>query len=265
MKISGFQSRSARDDAMIILLIVAVFILCIWFASPPKNKALQMCYWGYKIKSFYLKKTRNVDINKYRYHVNNAVYLIKLYRKEPWSLRRALTEMDLAIESFPSAEANNNLKNLYKKRANIKLIAEDYKGALVDYSIAGNLDFNESLRVAILYTKLGKYDEATRDCTNLIQRDASTHVTFACLANVLIQKGQYNEALRLYNISVDRNPNNAQAYMDRAKLKKIMKNEAGYKSDLAIAHEISPLLKEDFSYMDSIITPDISALEYEKY
>ena len=97
MKISGFQSRSAKDDVIIIMLIISVLVLAIWFASPPSNKALQVCYWGYKIKSFYLKRTRNIDIEEHRFHVNNAVYLIKLYNKEPWSLRRALTEMDIAL------------------------------------------------------------------------------------------------------------------------------------------------------------------------
>lgn len=265
MKISGLKKRSSKDEIVTILLIVSLFVLAIWFVSPPRNKALQLCYWGFKVKAFYLKKTRNIDIEQYRYHVNNAIYLVKLYRNEPWNIRRALTEMDLAEQAFPKEEPKQKLSALYKKRAEIKLIAEDYKGALVDYMLAGDLGYYDTLKVGILYTKLGKFEEADKICNEIIQKDASSHSSFACLANVYIQQERLEDALRLYNMSVSRDSKNAQAYVDRAKLKKMMGNEIGYKADMVMAQELYPQIKEEVSYIDTFITPNISDLEFQKY
>ncbi len=79
----------------------------------------------------------------------------------------ALREMEFALKTLPSYASTDELKFLYKDRAQMRFFKHDYLGALSDYVASDKITFNENLKVALLYKLQGNYKKAMSYCNNI--------------------------------------------------------------------------------------------------
>lgn len=244
--ISNFSKQTKKDDMKLLMWIIMGFLFVAWLCTPPGNKFLQICFWGNNTKFIIAKITGNVDTTEYIFHRNNAVYLAKMYPNK----KKALIEMDKAIKTIPQFVSDTELKSLYYDRANIKLFAGDYKGALSDFMNSGEISFNDNLKVAMLFKEAGNYKEALSYCNRILNIDSTAYAGYACLADLYSSLGRDDVALNIWNLSIDRKKNNARAYADRALIKKKLGDLAGYNEDVAKAKEYLPTinLEESITY-----------------
>ena len=245
--ITNFNSKTSRkDDAKLLAWIVFGFLIVAWLCTPPGNKFLQICFWGNNTQLFMSKLIHNSDNTEYKFHRNNAVYLAKMYSNK----KKALDEMNNAIQTLPTYASDSELKKLYKDIAEIRLMAGDYKGALNDFINSGDIQFNDNLKVAMLFKEQGNYREALSYCNSILDVDATAYAGFACLSDLYESIGRYDVALNVWNLAIDRRPNNPKSFIDRAKIKKKVGDISGYTQDIEKAKEFSPTidLEESITY-----------------
>lgn len=254
--ITNFKKTSRKEDAKLLAWVICGFLFVAWLCTPPGNKFLQVCFWGNNTQLFISKLTHNSDAMEYLFHRNNAVYLAKMYPNK----KKALEEMNKAIQTFPSYSSESELKSLYKDRADIRLMAGDYKGALSDFMNSGDIQFNDNLKVAMLFKEQGNYREAMSYCNRILEVDSTAYAGFACLSNLYTNLGRYDIALKVLDLSIDRRTNNAKAYAERAKVKKLMGDLEGYNKDVAKAKEYSPTINIDESLTYDALHPKILTL-----
>ena len=249
--ITNFNKPSRKDDIKLITWIVVIFLFIVWLCTPPGNKFLQMCLWGNHVQYFFANISNPGQTNEYIFHRNNAIYLAKLYKDKT----HAIQEMDKAIETLPAYISEKELNTLYSERAKIKVIAGDYNGALNDYIHSGDIKFQDYLTVAMLFKEKQNYKQAISFCNAILSADNTAYAGFACLADLYSSLEKYGTAVRIWDLAIDRKKNNPRAYMDRAKLKKLMGDEDGYKADYAKAKEYLPTLSEDDSIIYDALHP----------
>ena len=253
LMITNFKKTAKKDDAKFLAGIIIGFLFVAWLCTPPGNKFLQICFWGNNTQMLISRVMHNSDDTEYIFHRNNAVYLAKMYPDK----KRALREMNKAIETLPSFAPEVELKTLYKERAMIRLMAGDYKAALSDYINSDDIQFNDYLKVAMLFKEAGNYREAMRYCNNILETDSTAYAGYACLSELYTSLGRYDVAINIWNLAIDRKPNNPRAYVDRAKAKKQMGDVVGYDADIAKAREYSPTLNLDDSIIEDTLHPKI--------
>ena len=257
--ITNFNKRTRKDDIRLLTWVIVIFLFIAWLCTPPGNKFLQMCFWGNNTRMF-IAKCKNEDVNLYKFHRNNAVYLAKMFSKDR---KRAISEMNKAIALFPPFGNDDELKKLYKDRAVMLIYFGDYKGALGDYLRGGNYDLNDYLRIALLYNEKKKYKNAISYCNSILNVDITAYAGYACLAHVYESQGKYNIALKVWDLAIDRKSTNARAYADRAKLKRSLGDMEGYAEDAAMAKEFSPTLSIEDSFIYNTLHPRVLNLNVE--
>ncbi len=262
--ITNLQKTSRKDDIKLLIWIIVGFLVIVWLCTPPGNKFLQMCFWGNNTKFLVARITNNVDSKEYIFHRNNAVYLAKMYKDK----KRALKEMDKAISTLPTFASPDELNSLYKDRAAIKVMAQDYRGALSDYMNAGvnvnNIGFNENLTIALLFKEVGNYREAMSYCNNILNKDNTAYAGYACISDLYSSLGRYDLSLKVWDLAIDRKKNNAQAYVDRANTKKQLGDLEGYNADIKKAKEFVPTIDLDKSIIYDTLHPKILMLTIRK-
>lgn len=254
--INNFQPQNKKNDIKFLLWIVLGFLFVAWLCTPPGNKFLQICFWGNNTKFLISKVTHNAEATEYIFHRNNAVYLAKMYKNK----KKALKEMDRAIETIPTYIANSELESLYKDRANIRLMAGDYKGALNDFLNSGKIDFTDYLKVAMLFKEGGNYRAAMSYCNAILDIDNTAYAGYACLSELYTSINRPDLALNVWNLAVDRKPNLARGYVDRAFVKKQLGDLEGYNKDIAKAKEVSPTINIEESIIEDTLHPKILTL-----
>lgn len=263
MNILEFQKKevlkknviSKKDDTKFLISIILIFAFVIWLFAPPGNKFLQIQYFLDNIKYQFENHSQNSKMNEYMHLRNNAIYIAKLYPKQP---KRALYLIDKSIASVPDFMVENELPKLYKDRAYIKLFLGDKKGALADFLKSSNYDFNDNFTIAILLTDMKKYKLASKYCDNILQFDINAFYGYACLSYVYESAGYLQTAISLYDISIDRKPNNAKAYLERARLKQKTGDIDGYNADIKKAQEYSNFIDLNSSLIkDAIGTEEL--------
>ena len=254
--ISNFNNYTRKDDIKLVTIIILVFLFIVWFCSPAGNKFLQIRFWGNNTRFLITKLTNNSETTAYKFYRNNAVYLAKMYKNKDSALR----EMDKAIQSVPAYISDKELKNLYKDRANIRICAGDYKGALNDFIQAENITFQDYLKIALLYKEVGMYKQAMSFCNAILNVDNTAYSGFACLAYLYDTAGRTDIAIKVWDLALDRRKNNARAYADRALLKKKIGDFEGYKEDLAKAKEIFPTIDIEQSIIKDTLQPKVLSL-----
>ena len=259
--ISNFNNKQTRkDDLKLLIWIIVGFLFVVWLCTPPGNKFLQICFWGNNTKFIIAKLTNNYESTEYIFHRNNAVYLAKMYPKST----RALKEMDKAIKTIPAFVSDTELNSLYKDRAMIKLFLGDTKGALSDYINSHDIDFNDNLRVAMLFKEAGNYKEAMSYCNAILSTDNKAYSGYACLADLYDSAGRPDTAVRIWDLAIDRKPNNPQAYVDRARVKKKIGDYEGYNQDIKKAREYSPTIDLEKSVIEDMMHPKVLTLSIRK-
>lgn len=242
-------------------LLFFVIIFLIWICIPPRNKPLQVCYWGYNIKAAFIKASASSKNYVYKIHRNTAVYLTKLYDGESPKMQKALKEIDMAITKFPQDDSLGTLKHLYKDRAYIKYYSGDYKGAINDFVLAEHLEYNDRIIVAMLLKKLGYLDNALVQCQAAALLDDKSYETFACIASVQFALGEKQAAIYAMDYAIEKQKRNAKAYVERARYKKYNGDKTGSQLDLTKARSLDAYVKTNYVFAEDIIRPKRLQLE----
>ena len=102
--ITNMKKQNRKDDAVLLAWIAIIFLVVVWFVTPPGNKFTQLCFWGNNTKFFFAKMIGTSSSTEYIFHRNNAVYLAKMYPKKD----TALKEMDKAIKTLEDISSQKN-------------------------------------------------------------------------------------------------------------------------------------------------------------
>ncbi len=254
--ITNFTEKSKNDDVKFVTILILGFLFVAWCCTPPVNKFLQMCFWGNNTQMF-IAQLMHKDTTEYIFHRNNAIYLAKMYPKEK---KHALKEMDKAIATIPTFEKEEKLKALYRERADINMYYGNYKQALSDYINSDSIEFNDYLKMAMLYKTVGNYKEALSYCNAILNTDSSAYAGFACLADLYESANHPEISLRVWDLAIDRKRNNARAYISRALIKKKLGDNEGYEKDINTAKQYSNGINMEDSLIEETMHPKILLL-----
>ncbi len=232
-----------------IILSSVIFIFVMYLILPPHNKFAQIGY----LYNNYTYHTSSKDLNRmpeYVFHRNNAVYLARMGSKYP-----SLKEIDKAIETMPENMDEIDVLRLYADRAKLRIYYKDYKGALDDFLRIPSPNMTESLKIAMLLKEQGKNKMSVSYCNRIIDMDIRAYAGYACIADVYAGIGKYDASVMIYDLLIDRVPNKAKYYADRAMYKKAAGDIQGYENDLKEAKELYPLVDLDSSITYDSIHP----------
>lgn len=258
--ISNFNKKNRKDDIKALILLIAFFIFVIWLCTPPGNKFAQLALYGNNTQLLIAKLTKpSSELNEWLYHRNNAVYLHRMNDK-----KGALSEIDNAINTYPSYMSENSLKELYLTRAQLRLFYKDYNGSLSDYMRVDSLGLIDKFRVALLFKQVGNNKYALSYCNEILNIDTSAYIGYACIADIYAGVGKYDTAVRVYDLLIDRSPNRARYYFDRAGYKKMCGDIEGYNEDLKMAKSISSHLDTNYSIIKETLAPKSLSLDIIK-
>ncbi len=250
------NKKTRKEDIKFYCTVLLIFILLVWFCTPPGNKFFQLCLWGNNTRYLIEKYIKKSDTSEYIFHRNNAVYLARMYKDK----RQSINEMNLAIKTLPSFASDKELKRLYKERAQIRLMAKDYNGALNDFINSGSVNLSDYLTVAMLFKMGGNYREAMSYCNAILEKDNTAYAGYACLSDIYDSYGRPDYSLKVWNLAIDRIASNPKFYVERAKIKKKMGDISGYEADIAKAKEYSPMINIEESIVQDAISPKILTL-----
>ena len=249
-----------KDDSKIISTIVMVFLFVVWLCTPPGNKFAQLCFYGHKTQFFIAKLTKpKEELNEWLFHRNNAIYLALMENK-----KLCLREIDKAIMIFPSYKTNAELNNLYYDRAQLRLYFKEYEGALEDFLRTKEHGFIDKFKIALLLMQKGSNKMALSYCNDIINIDATAYSGYVCLAEVYAGVGKYKTSVKAFDLLIDRVPNRARYYADRAYYKKMSGDLDGYTKDLATAKNLDPNISENSSLIENTLNTRKISLTIQK-
>ena len=241
--ITNLNKVRNKSDIKFIMTTVIVFLIALWFCTPPGNKLAQICFYGNNTRFFIAKLTKpNSELNEWVFHRNNAVYLTKMENK-----KAAIHSIELAKRTLPDYASKYELSKLYADSAQIKLYFGDTKGALNDFLRTDNPSMLDMLKIAMLYKKVGQSKYALSYCNTILNMNSDAYIGYACTANVYASAGRQDIAIKIYDILINKFPNNATYYSERAALKNEIGDLNGSSQDLEKAKEISPVIGKNFS------------------
>ena len=99
------EQEESNDKSLLVLMVIAV-VFVIWLLIPPINKFVQ--FEMIKAESAHkkaLKANDGVDPNGHLYYLNNAIYNIKINRKD-----KALTDIENAVRYIELEGVNQNYR-----------------------------------------------------------------------------------------------------------------------------------------------------------
>jgi tetratricopeptide (TPR) repeat protein len=254
--ITNFRKQSRYDDAKFLTRVIFIFLFVLWLCTPPGNKFIQVCFWGNNTRLAVAKLTNNAETTEWKFHRNNAVYLIRMENPS-----EAIKEMNKAINTYPVYMSETRLKTLYLERAQMRMFNKDYNGALSDYMRIQNLSLLDRFRVALMFKAIGNNNYALRYCNSILDVDHLAYAGYACLADVYAGVGKYDVAVRVYDLLIDRSSGRAKYYVDRAKYKKLCGDHAGYNEDIKIAKNMAYKIDLDYSIVRETLYPKMLDLD----
>lgn len=247
MAIENFKVGNRKDDIKLLLLIIFGFIFIVWCITPPGNKFLQVCFWGHQVQYAFNNLIDKETNNDYSFFWKNAIYLTKFNDK------RALLEMDKAIKSLPTYFDNDKIQVMYKERAKMKCVFNDYKGALDDYLRVKNLDSEDILRIAYLLQKQKKPSLAIACCNRLLSLELGRPQACACIADVYAKAGKYESSVKVMDYLITKDEPEAEYYVLRSKYKKQIGDTLGADLDLDKAKEMDFRVNLEYNPMEDIM------------
>lgn len=253
--IENLKPKQKKDDTKILVGIIIGFLLVIWLCTPPGNKFMQIAFWGNNTQFMIAKMQNKTETTAYKFHRNNAIYNARMDRQ-----KEALEDMDKAIQSLPAYMPDHVLESLYRDSAILKLYYRDYKGALNDYTKVKSLEFNDYFKIAMLYKVNGSNKHAAQYCSMIISNDSTAYAGYLCLADVYAGVGRVDASVNIMNLLIDRVPNRAKYYADRAGYKLQMGDKRGHYEDMEKAKELAPHMDFDTSLVKETLEPKVLTL-----
>lgn len=249
--ITGFNDKNKKDDARALTFIIIGFFFVVWLCTPPGNKFAQLCFYGNNTQFLIAKLTKpTYELDEWKFHRNNAIYLAKMERKQ-----ESLLEIDRAIKTLPSFASEQEENGLYLDRAELRLYFEEHKLALDDYLRVKSPSLLENFKIGVLYKKIGNNKYALSYCNNVLDKDPTAYIGYACIADIYAGVGRYDTSIRVYDLLIARTPNRARYYVDRAGYKKLYGDVSGYNADLAKAKDLSPMIDLNSSIINETLKP----------
>ena len=245
-----------KNEEKKILWFILIVLLVVYLVLPPYNKIAQFGYICNSIKLCFNAK----EVDEYIFHRNNAVYLVKMDNP-----KAAIREIDKAIAKLPSTAPDETLYKLLYESANIKMLLNDYKGALDDLMKIPTHNISECLTVAMLLKELNNRKLAVTYCNKIIDIDIKAYAGYACIADVYGSVAKYDASVMIYDLLIDRSPNKAKYYADRAMYKEKAGDMKGAKQDMDKARELSPILDTKSSITYDAIHPKKVNFEIYKF
>lgn len=248
--IQNFNVNKKEDDKKILAISILLIFFVVWLCTPPGNKIAQLCFFGSHTQYFIAKFIKRSDIDEWKFHRNNAVYLARMEQQ-----KSSLREMDKAIKTIPAFASDRELNSLYKDRAKLRLYWGDLKGALDDYLRLPTLDLKDRLTIALLYKSQGKNKYAISYCNSILNTTPTAYAGYACVADVYASVGKFDTSVRIFDLLIDKSPNNPRYYLDRAEYKKLCGDELGANADIDKAKEISPYAESKTTLIHDTLYP----------
>lgn len=240
------KNNTDSSNRNIIAVVIATVIISLYLITPPYDKFAQLGYFFNNIKLVMCSK----ETDAYIFHRNNAIYLTRMDNH-----LGAVSEMDKAVAALPNTAPDSTLYGLYRDRASIKMYYGDYKGALNDFLRIPSHGISDYLAIAMLFKECGKRKMAVSYCNKIIDIDLKAYAGYACLADIYADVGKYEAAVAIYDLLIDRSPNKAKYYADRAAYKEKAGDRIGAKDDYEKAKELSPLVDYKYSITYDVIHP----------
>ena len=241
-----FQDQSEQKSNKMALFLLFVITMAVYFILPPHDKIAQIGYIYNNIKF----NMCGQETEAYIFHRNNAVYLTRMQNP-----KSAIMEMDKAIASLPSNATEKTIYELYKDRAKIKVYYGDYKGALNDYLRIPSHGINDYLTIAMLLKENGKLNLAISYCNKIIDIDTRAYAGYACIADIYASVEKYEASIMIYDLLINRVPNRAKFYADRAMYKEKAGDIAGAAEDKKKAASLSSSVETNSSITYDALHP----------
>ncbi len=249
--ITNFNSQNRAADIKALKVIIAIFLFVVWLCTPPGNKFMQICFWGNNTQYFVAKMTVPESVDEWIFHRNNAIYLAGMDNK-----KASMIEMNKALATIPTYASDKQLSDLYKDRAQLRIYFKDYKGALNDYArVSTDLSMTDRLKVAVLYKVNGNNKYALSYCNSILDVDPQAYAGYACIADIYDFVGRPDASVKVYDLLIDRVPNRAKYYADRALFKQKAGDADGYNQDMNKAKELSPSVNTKFTLIEDTLYP----------
>lgn len=243
---NNVKLKPAKKTNKSVIALLSIITLGIYLIIPPQDKIAQIGYIFNNIKFSMCGQ----ETEEYIFHRNNAIYLTRM--ENPKS---AIIEMDKAVATLPNSIGDKTLFELYKDRAKIKMYYGDYKGALNDYLRIPSHGLNDYLAIAMLLKENGKRKLAISYCNKILDIDIKAYAGYACIADVYASADKYEAAVMIYDLLIDRSPNKAKYYADRAMYKEKAGDMIGAAEDHKKAEDLSPLVDYNSSITYEILHP----------
>lgn len=248
--INNFSDEKKDRKTFAILAVIVVFML--WFFISPSARFSQFLYCGNNIKHFFSKLfSQSSVLDDYEFYKKNAKYLAGMN-----SAKRALVEIDKAINCMPTSVSDSEVDNMYKNRAAIKLYLANYKGALDDLTKVSQPTIDDLFKIALLFKTNGNNRKALSYCNKIFEKDLYAYSAYACVADIYAGVGRNESSVMIYDLLIDRSPNKARYYADRAFYKRLYGDKKGAEKDIAKARELSPGISEDVVIIKEALHPD---------
>ncbi len=254
------NSVDNKDDIKLLCLMLIAIAFVIWLILPPRNKFIQINMLKASYNHNQVVKKQGSDPNAYLFHRNNAIYYMNINEKE-----KAVEEINKSLDLLPENVNNYMYNNLLRDRATFWIYNKEYKLALDDLLLIEEPDVLDIFRMALLYDELQDFEEMLNLCEIIVDRAPTSYEPLACLAKVYYNYGEYENAIKVYDVLIDRSKEMAVYWADRAYYKDLIGDSEGAKADYARAKELSNNVKTGLTVIENVIHPQKLDLEVIKY
>lgn len=164
----------------------------------------------------------------------NTVEGLRLYSS---ILRDEENEIEAEKYIDKALELDSDNAKLYIAKGMLRENDDDIEAALSMYNKAYEIDNNNLsifIHLAIVYLKLGELDKASEYIEEPINKNFDIEEALKVKARILIKKQQYQEAIKVINIALDKAPWYVDLYIIKIYVYKKMKN---YREAFEVAEE----------------------------
>lgn len=150
---------------------------------------------------------------------------------------RAIDDINRAIEYMPAGQTEMRM-HAYILRAGIHNRSHRYEQALNDLNEAVRLSpesYSATLQRANTEFELGQFGDAKADYQRLQRMNARRAEAYIGQAKVAVKENNLGTANEMLETAVNLNPNDAETYIQRSEVRKMMGNHNGAVDDLILA------------------------------
>jgi tetratricopeptide (TPR) repeat protein len=168
-------------------------------------------------------------------------------------------------------QQNPSDKSLFVKRGELRLLLDDYEGALKDglnVMESNTKNFSGYELVAASYQKMGQWNKAATYLKKMLELQPDNMKVTYNLATLYQNNNQLESSLDVLNRLIERYPNESAFYISRANLCLAKGNTLAAKTDFDRAVSVDPNnyagFRERGSFFKNNSSPDLARIDYSK-